>query len=138
MYKLTLSDEHEDGNIPTLEYEKGLVFAEEGIAQVKNFINIRNGNVIVIWKEFEGEPIFTSSQDDWCEDGDEPNIDYNSKMPTFFITIYPQEAIDYSENLFKEFLSSYFKGLEEVDINVFCFESFEEAFSYLTYLKEGY
>jgi len=135
MLRLTISDEHENGNISVLEYQTGLEFRENGLEQVENFLSIKNGKVVIIWREYQPDYTYnlTSSKDDFCDD-----FDQDTEAPTFLITINDEHALEYCNKLLSSIFVEYYADQEkEADVNVFCFEDYEQAFSYLTYLKEG-
>jgi hypothetical protein len=111
MAKITFSDENQAGDIPTFEITKNEILS--GYHQpFHDLIDFRNGKIIVAFQSWKNEI-------------------YEYQHTSFLITDSDQDAFEFLENhieLIKD---------DEIDFNLFCFDTYEDAFKYCIDLKEG-
>jgi hypothetical protein len=108
MAKVVFSDEHDSGEIFNLTVTKEEIFSKI----FSDFIETRNGSVMAIFQAWE-------------------DSEYEHQHMDFFITKDDELAENYILEYFKHVLD------EHINLNIFCFDTYEDCFGYLTDLKEG-
>ena len=111
MAQITFSDENQAGDIPTFEISKEELQSEY-VNKLSDMLDLREGKVVVCFQSWK-------------------NNKYENQHPSFLIS---NDDID-----IENFIETQIKNItnEDIDFNFFCFDTYEDAFKYSIYLKEG-
>ena len=111
MAKITFSDENQAGDIPTFEIKKEALLGEYA-TKVSDLLYTREGKIVVCFQNWEDSDYENQYQDFLVSKND-------VQIEDFIIT----SIIDIDEDL--------------INLNIFCFHTYEDAFGYCMDLKEG-
>jgi len=111
MVKITFSDENMAGDIPTIEISKEKLLSAF-YNEIDTLLENRNGKVIVCFQSIE-------------------NVDYENEHFAF--------CISHDDIVISDFYDWQLKQInrENIHLNFFCFDTYEQAFGYCIDLKEG-
>ena len=111
MAKVTFSDENIAGDIPTIELSKETILLD-GYFDLENLLENRNGKIIVCFQTWK-------------------NCNYEHEHQDFLISNDDITTIHFYEKHIENIKD------EDIHLNFFCFDTYEDAFKYCIDLKEG-
>lgn len=111
MAKITFSDENQAGDIPTFEIKKEELLGDKKTS-LSDLLYTREGKVVVCFQNWE-------------------NCDYENQYQDFLIS---KDDIQ-----IEDFIIITIDGIDDhlINLNFFCFNTYEDAFGYCIDLKEG-
>jgi hypothetical protein len=118
--KITVSQSDQAGDIPCYEYTLE-EFYEKSFEDIRDQLCLSEDSVFVCFNTYNCV--------NCCE-----STAYERSHPEFFITNDADDAFNYFNTIVEPFITM---RSDLLNFNFFCFKTYEEAFSYCIYLKEG-